>query len=191
MVRVKHRYLLLNILFPSKTGAGAPTPAYLQFRSPAPSHITPALFVSLLRNSIATHFGDCGLGLTTGSLRIVYLSPATSTVIVRCPRAHYRLVWAALTYVNELPGVRRGERGRECVIQVVRVSGTIRKSEEELLRRARMDLVRAQGDGDDVLSRITAMETAFTATGGASQGQLHAGIEDPEEEDYDEASDNE
>ena len=31
-----------------------------------------------------------------------------------------------------------------CVIRVVRVSGTIRKAEEELIRRARRDVVRAK-----------------------------------------------
>jgi ribonuclease P/MRP protein subunit POP5 len=39
-----------------------------------------------------------------------------------------------------------GGEGKEisCVIRVVRVSGTIRKSEEELLRRARRDIIRAR-----------------------------------------------
>jgi len=32
----------------------------------------------------------------------------------------------------------------KCVVRVVRVSGTIRKAEEELLRRARRDVVRAK-----------------------------------------------
>lgn len=43
----------------------------------------------------------------------------------------------------------RGDRGGEekalpCVIRVVRVSGTIKKAEEELIRRARRDIVRAK-----------------------------------------------
>lgn len=62
--------------------------------------------------------------------------------------------------MTELPGERRGEAGKKCVVQVVRVSGTIRKSEEELLRRARRDVIRAQaaedGLGASVLDRLTA-----------------------------------
>ena len=163
MVRIKHRYLLLNILLPEalkpSTGAIAASalPPSVDFRSPTPSHITAGLLITHLRNSIATHFGDCGLGLTTASLKVIYLSTATSTAIIRCPRQYYRVVWAALTYINELPGIRRGEVGKQCVIQVVRVSGTIRKSEDELLRRAKKDLARAKAEekatGDDVLGR--------------------------------------
>lgn len=69
---------------------------------------------------------------------VKYLSPATSTFILRISRAHYRLVWAALAFMNQVP-VRDG---RPCVFRVVRVSGTIRKIEEEAVRRAKL-LVRA------------------------------------------------
>jgi ribonuclease P/MRP protein subunit POP5 len=43
-------------------------------------------------------------------------------------RDHYRIVWAALTFVRTIGG-------RECVITVRRVSGTVKKAEEEILRR--------------------------------------------------------
>ncbi|MCJ1435210.1 hypothetical protein MMC27_004582 [Xylographa pallens] len=97
---------------------------------------------------------------------VKYLSPATSTFILRCPRAHYQLVWAALTYMTHLPVVktpggekalagktmrggdygktRSGDDQRPCVIRVVRVSGTVRKAEEEAVRRARGDILRAR-----------------------------------------------
>ncbi|MCJ1282928.1 hypothetical protein MMC26_002254 [Xylographa opegraphella] len=92
---------------------------------------------------------------------VKYLSPATATFILRCPRAHYQLVWAALTYMTHLPAVKAaggadgaaGERyrkarlggdARPCVIRVVRVSGTVRKAEEEAVRRARGDILRAR-----------------------------------------------
>jgi ribonuclease P/MRP protein subunit POP5 len=195
MVRIKHRYLLLHILYPESTNPSTTkqsTPAYLTFRSPTPPHVSPGLFITHLRNSIATHFGDCGLGLTTGSMKVVYLSPATSTIIIRCPRQHYRIVWAALTYINELPGPRRGESGKPCVIQVVRVSGTIRKSEEELLRRAKRDLVRAKDEendlGDSILGK--ALGGGGTAMVPASGGPAYASIEDPDDpDDMDEDSD--
>jgi ribonuclease P/MRP protein subunit POP5 len=47
---------------------------------------------------------------------------------VRVSRDHYRLVWAALTFIRELGG-------RECIVTVRRVSGTIKKAEEEIIRR--------------------------------------------------------
>jgi ribonuclease P/MRP protein subunit POP5 len=152
MVRIKHRYLLAKILYPSSSPS-PPRPTakiddqnahFLNFHAPTASHVTAGLILSHLRASIVTHFGDTSLGQVTGSLKIVYLSPATSTVIIRCARAHVRVVWAALTYINVIPGPTRGAKGTECVIQVVRVSGTVKKSEEELVRRGKSHIARFQ-----------------------------------------------
>ena len=67
------------------------------------------------------------------SCLVKYLSPATSTFILRVSRAHYRIAWAALSLMTQVPV----KDGRNCVFRVVRVSGTIRKAEEEAIRRAR------------------------------------------------------
>ncbi|OAL33772.1 hypothetical protein AYO20_06948 [Fonsecaea nubica] len=213
MVRIKHRYLLFNILYPSsptssssssptttsaagvplapgRTPKEQPTPAYILFHRPSPGYLTPALLVTHLRGQIQTLFGDHGVSVTQSALRLVYFSPATSTGILRVPRAHFRLVWASMTFVTSIPapharsGATGGKRGGvggavpdtmthpelACVIRVVRVSGTIRKSEEELLRRARRDVVRAklQGrslgeEGDD-----TILEGIFAGVDGKS-----------------------
>jgi Rpp14/Pop5 family len=117
---------------------------------------------------------------------VKYFSQATSTFIIRCPRAHFRVLWAALTYMTHLPqdlsnsssgpyshphpqhsrhqhqnhpGNRSygGSRGTgtgaaqragggacaacACVMRVVRVSGTIRKSEQEAIARARAQIL--------------------------------------------------
>jgi ribonuclease P/MRP protein subunit POP5 len=144
MVRVKHRYLLLNILFPegsaaaSSSGSTAPLP--LTFHSPTPLHFQAVSLLHLIRESVAELFGDYGVGTIAG-LKVMYFSPATSTAIVRCPRASYRLVWAGLTFVDSLPGPRRGGEREACVIRVVRVSGTVRKAEEEAVRRARRAII--------------------------------------------------
>jgi ribonuclease P/MRP protein subunit POP5 len=74
------------------------------------------------------------------SYAVKYVSTATSTAIIRVSRAHYRLVWAALTFTTKLPN----PVNEPCVIQVVRVSGTIKKAEEEAIRRARLSIVRAR-----------------------------------------------
>lgn len=160
MVRIKNRYLLFNILYPSskqKPQTAGTQPVALSFRKPTPNHIDAGRLVGLLRSQISLLFGDYGLGVSVWSLKVVYFSSATSTIILRVPRDHHRLVWAALTQITELPGagppIRGGRQDRSsnsnapgipCAIQVVRVSGTIRKAEEDLIRRARRDIVKAK-----------------------------------------------
>ena len=88
------------------------------------------------------HFNYLSKDSLAHTLIVKYLSPATSTFILRVSRAHYRLVWAALTFMNRVP-VRNG---KACTFRVVHVSGTIRKVEEAAVRRAR-DLCFAVRDG--------------------------------------------
>lgn len=52
------------------------------------------------------------------------------------------MIWAALTSMHSVP-VKAGQ-SKECVFKVVRVSGTIRKAEEEAIRQARMLVVAAK-----------------------------------------------
>jgi len=145
MVRIKHRYLLVNILYSAQSRkVDRSLPPRLSFHGPSPGYLSAPLLLSHLRNLIVLLFGDYGLGLAGTALKILYFSPATSTVILRCPRPHFRMVWAALTFMTEMPAARKGGPGTPCVVQVVRVSGTIRKSEEELLRRARRFVVGAK-----------------------------------------------
>lgn len=203
MVRIKHRYLLINILYPStstqseyRSVSTSPTPEYLRFHAPSPAHLTPALLIRHLRESIQLHFGDHGLGVTAGSLRCVYLSTATSTAIVRCARAHYRLVWASLTLIGSLPSSSAGEPGKRCVIRVVRVSGTIRKAEEEAVRRARREIVRAKAVEEQGGRPVVGLErfVASPARGNQMAGNVvgmddqEASIEDFDEEELEEES---
>lgn len=151
MVRIKNRYLLLNILYPSVTPSTSKSPSHtsaIAFKSPTPDYIDAGRFVGHLKTHITFLFGDYGLGSSLSSLKVIYFSAATSTVILRVPRNHHQLVWAALTHVTELPPNRRGASGTPCVIQVVRVSGTIRKAEEELIRRTKQEIVRAKSVQD-------------------------------------------
>ena len=172
MVRIKHRYLLFNILYPGeepRRNADPNLPPSLVFRA-SPVQLETGPLLRALRASIALHFGDVGSGLTAPSLKIVYFSPATSTAIVRCPRQHFRLVWAALTYMTSVPGPTRGSNAA-CVVQVVRVSGTIKKSEEELLKRSKRDIVRMKeweqntGSGSVVMSMFDSKLTAARPDG--------------------------
>jgi ribonuclease P/MRP protein subunit POP5 len=54
-------------------------------------------------------------------------------------------VWAALSFMSALPV----KNGKKCVFRVVRVSGTIRKSEEEAIRRAKEMMIKARVELQD------------------------------------------
>ena len=64
-------------------------------------------------------------------LTVKYLSLATSTFIIKVSRDHYRIAWAALSFMSRVPV----DNGKRCVFRVIRVSGTIRKAQEEAVRR--------------------------------------------------------
>jgi ribonuclease P/MRP protein subunit POP5 len=76
---------------------------------------------------------------------VKYLSPATSTFILRVSRDHYRIAWAALSLMTSVPV----KDGKNCVFRVVRVSGTIKKAEEEAIRRAREIILKAMREAGD------------------------------------------
>ncbi|OCL12447.1 hypothetical protein AOQ84DRAFT_276712, partial [Glonium stellatum] len=143
MVRLKHRYLLVTFLYPmSPTGSATkdPLPGIVQFNQPSSDQLTVPLLIKAVKDGVAELFGDYGVGVVSTSLQVKYLSPATSTAIIRTPRAHYQLVWAALTFITRLPK----PINQPCVVQIMRVSGTIRKSEEEVIKRAKATILRAQ-----------------------------------------------
>ena len=123
------------------------------------------------------------------SFVVKYLSPATSTAIVRCSRAHYRLVWAALSFVTQLPKTERQGSPQACVFQVVRVSGTIKKAEEEAIRRARAAILKAQrvsseGATDGLQAILGNLEGESGADVREPKGRdTRAGIEDHEEDE--------
>ena len=125
MVRLKHRWLLFEILYPND-------PSTIPFSAPSPN-VTTKLFTDVLRQQISYNFGDHGSGLVASSLSLRYFSAATSTGILRISRDQYRMAWAALTFIRELAG-------RECIVTVKRVSVTVKKADQEILRRDRQAL---------------------------------------------------
>lgn len=116
-----------------------------------------------------------------GLYLVKYFSPATSTAIIRVSRDHYRLVWAALTFTMQLPK----PVSQSCVLQVVRVSGTIRKAEEEAVLRAQLSIRRARGESDPSRGLLS----------GSSAAKVGLNEEDPDSgfangiEDLDDAED--
>lgn len=67
------------------------------------------------------------------------------------------MVWAALTYVTKLPKV-----DIPVVCRVLRVSGTIRKAEEEVIRRSQKIVMRAKAfDGKGVDPMLSSVEKSI------------------------------
>ncbi|EQK98498.1 hypothetical protein G6O67_000087 [Ophiocordyceps sinensis] len=156
MVRIKERYLLVNILYPqdpTKTAAKTPVPDYVAQHQPTVEKLTPAALLKALRAEVASLFGDYGSGALEGHLSVKYLSLATSTFILRCARAHFQMLWAALVVMNCVPV----KDGRPCIFRVVRVSGTMRKAEEEAIRQARGLILAAKQEASSALSHATAL----------------------------------
>ncbi|KZF19373.1 hypothetical protein L228DRAFT_263709 [Xylona heveae TC161] len=186
MVRLKNRYLLVQFLYPSTDSASKPSkdvPALVEFHQPSPPTLTAAVLARAIRAETGYLFGDYGAGMTSGSLVVKYLSPATSTAIIRVTRAHYRLVWAALSFMTSVPG-----SGKPCVVHVVKVSGTIRKAEEEAIRRARNMVLRAkkQNQSGFNLDLLTESIPGSGDAGKESRIDPAAGVMDLDDEDEDE-----
>ncbi|RWQ92033.1 Rpp14/Pop5 family-domain-containing protein [Paecilomyces variotii] len=198
MVRIKHRYLLIDILYPTPSsdipsaanakaskGGNPDIQAHLRIHAPTPDTLSPGLLAKMVREEVSEMFGDWGVGRLggagAGGVSVKYLSPATSTAIIRCPRASFRLVWAALTYLSSIPASNRrsgpGSGARSCVFRVVRVSGTMRKAEEEAIRRARREVVRMRKGEED---------SVFDFGRGDVDGGNVVGSEDEEDEEEEE-----
>ncbi|KAI1820835.1 Rpp14 family protein [Xylaria intraflava] len=143
MVRLKERYLLVNILYPTELGNRPNIPDVVVLNQPTSDELTPVALLRAIRAEVAALFGDYGYGaLEGGGLSVKYLSQATSTFILRIARGAYRFVWTALSFMNAVPV----KHGKPCVFRVVHVSGTIRKAEEEAIRRARKLIFEAQAE---------------------------------------------
>ncbi|KAI8628311.1 Rpp14 family protein [Xylariaceae sp. FL1651] len=149
MVRIKERYLLVNILYPSDLGSRPDLPDAVVINQPTSDQLTPALLLRAIRAEVAALFGDYGSGALEGSgFSVKYLSQATSTFILRISRASYRFVWTALTFMTSIPV----KNGKPCVFRVVHVSGTMRKVEEEAVRRARNLIFEVKGGQAEKIS---------------------------------------
>jgi ribonuclease P/MRP protein subunit POP5 len=88
MVRLKNRYLLLDILYPDPTTWPAstqptknnPKSAQLAIHSPTSDALTPGLLAKMVREEVAELYGDWGVGKLGGAsatgLNGVFLDPS-------------------------------------------------------------------------------------------------------------------
>ncbi|KAM3516286.1 hypothetical protein MY11210_000045 [Beauveria gryllotalpidicola] len=153
-----------DVASPSKHNSAVPS--FVVQHQPTVENLTAQLLLKAIRNDVSLLFGDHGLGALGGNLAVKYLSLATSTIILRCHREHYRMLWAALTLMDHVPV----KDGRPCMFRVVRVSGTIRKAEEEAIRQARA-LVLAAKDGH-APSAFLPVESVDNHTQDEQEGQV-------------------
>ena len=95
------------------------------------------------------------------------------------------MVWAALTFLTQIPKAEKSDKAVPMVVQVVRVSGTVRKAEEEAIRRARKMMARAcreEKAGDE--SGGALLEDMFGSGGAKGKEETYQSIEsDGEDED--------
>lgn len=208
MVRIKNRYVLVQILYPCNIPTATPNPSSIPARSstvtslyaPTPDCVTSQILIRQLRNSLSTLFGEHGLASCSNGLTIKYWSNATSVFIVRCRRECLRLVWAAICFSHNLRDdkVASSSKGassgcdafrlpehyesQEVVMRVLRVSGTIKKCEQEAVKKARELLGRAKGlqvaaeaEGGDEMARIVSGGVVLELDEGENEhdGRVH------------------
>ncbi|KAM7217061.1 Rpp14/Pop5 family domain containing protein [Rhypophila decipiens] len=195
MVRLKDRYLLVNIVYSDTPGAATkkqtskagqqqqqqePVSDLLLFNQPTTGDLTSQMLLKAIRSQVNTLFGDCGSGAVDRRLQVKYLSPATSTFILLVSRAYYRLVWAALSFMDSVPT----RNGRRCMYRVVRVSGTIRKVEEDAIRRARLLILAAKREMAGEKAG-TALDALFGGSGGKDMTRSLTNVVDQDVDDDD------
>lgn len=89
------------------------------------------------------------------------------------------MVWAALTYITHLPK----PIDIPVVMRVVRVSGTIKKAEEEVIRRAHLIIKRAKAwEASGALPMMQSIEKAVDKER-RSENEVLAGVDRGEESD--------
>lgn len=66
MVRIKERYLLVNILYPSELGIKPGVPDLVALNQPTTDALSPQALLRGIRAEVANLFGDYGSGTVEG-----------------------------------------------------------------------------------------------------------------------------
>ena len=89
--------------------------------------------------------------------------------------------------MTHLPLTRSQKRPQPCVMRVVRVSGTIKKAEEEAIRRAKASIMKAKrdegGGGVDGLLGMLGEEEEQSLGKGKGKGKSNAGSDASDDDD--------
>lgn len=70
MVRIKERYLLVNIIYPpdATKSSAAKVPGFVVQHQPTVERVTPRALLEAIRTQVGLLFGDSGLGALEGNL---------------------------------------------------------------------------------------------------------------------------
>jgi len=152
MVRLKARYILFDVIYPSSEKE---QPNYSKKTSLMQLHgtsqnINLRIIAELVKRNIHQLFGDQGAGTAGTSLIVKYFSQKTSTGIIRCSRDYHKIVCAALTMISKI-------NGKDVIVRVIRISGTIRKCEQAAIDRNKklMKELKLKDFEDDDYTKIT------------------------------------
>ncbi|KAK8439216.1 RNA-binding protein pop5 [Candidozyma auris] len=156
MVRLKHRYILFDILYPPvsdpRTGTqrekfstfcNNPKDTLLTLHAPSPASINSKSIANILRNAVAEHYGEIAAGGVGNSIIVKYFSNKTSTGIIRCSRQDFQQVMAAIALVTKVDNY-------DALMRCVHVSGTIRKCEQFSIRRNKSLIIQLGRDNEMV-----------------------------------------
>lgn len=138
MVRLKQRYILFEILYPSPEDEGAepeltPSQSLLGLHRLSPATINPKSITQAIRNLVQEYYGDHGASFSM-QLNMKYFNNKTSSGILRCGVQNFQYVLAVLPLISRLDD-------RDVIINGTHVSGTIKKCEDYAIR-ANMNLMR-------------------------------------------------
>lgn len=151
MVRLKHRYILFDVLYPPskdpqtksqhllfESFSGAPT----QLQASSPALVSDKAISRVLKRVVEDHYGEVG-GAVALLILVKYFSNRTLSGIVRCSRTDFKKVVAALALVTRVDSYN-------VVMRSVHVSGTIKKCEQAAIRRNRATIAELQLCGEGV-----------------------------------------
>ncbi|SCU82135.1 LAFA_0C09252g1_1 [Lachancea sp. 'fantastica'] len=135
MVRLKSRYILFELLYPTASQESTSTECsrkeiLLRHHRTSAAQISTKTIIQELRKVLQYNFGDYGAGKVNSLLQMKYFSNRTSTGIIRCSREDYELVVVALTLMNKIEGIE------DIIVNPVKVSGTIKRIEQHAIRRS-------------------------------------------------------
>lgn len=126
-------------------------PALLQHHKVTPSDVNNRVLVYEIKKSLQHFFGDYGLGRGTSMFQLKYFSNSTSTGILRCSKDDYEYVLMTLNMMKKIGTLEN------VIINVVKVSGTIKKLEEFAISRSD-ELMRALNqDKKDFLQSMSSI----------------------------------
>ncbi|KAI5950188.1 POP5 [Candida margitis] len=152
MVRVKHRYILFEILYPpgaSNNKSHSDAEEVTQFTSSernalltlhraSPANINHKTILHAIRKSLQEYYGDFGAGSAGMLMTLKYFSNKTSTGLIRCGRAQFETIVAAMSLISRL-------EDQNIAFSCVHVSGTIKKCEEFSIKKSTEMIRRMDG----------------------------------------------